>query len=144
MTGFVTSVRIGRPIEDVYAYLADPLNFSHWNSAVRALWQTVGPSRGKGPSYAMERVLPGGPVRSGLEVFARERPTDFGIRTTSGPTPFSYRYRLRTQDAETVVRLDATVALDHAPSALRRLAARAVKGGVDANLAVLKHTLEEP
>ena len=144
MTGFVTSVRIARPIEDVYAYLADPLNFPHWNSAVRAVWQTATPPLEKGPSYGMERVLPGGPVRNGLEVFARERPTDFGIRTTSGPTPFSYRYRLCTQDAETVVRLDATVALDHAPSPLRRLAARAVKRGVDANLAVLKHTLEAP
>ena len=65
MTGFVASVRIGRPIEVVYAYLADPLNFSQWNSAVRAVWQTAGASRGKGPSYAMERVVPGpGPERT--------------------------------------------------------------------------------
>jgi uncharacterized protein YndB with AHSA1/START domain len=36
MTGFETSVFIRRPIEEVFAYVSDPLNLPHWNSAVRA------------------------------------------------------------------------------------------------------------
>jgi uncharacterized protein YndB with AHSA1/START domain len=32
---FETSMRIGRPIEQVFSYVADPLNFPHWNSAVQ-------------------------------------------------------------------------------------------------------------
>ena len=103
----------------------------------------AGSGRESGSSYAMERVLRGGRVRNGLEVFARERPTAFGIRTTSGPTPFTYRYRLSTENAETVVRLHATVEVDDAPSVFEPLLARLVKRGVDANLAALKHTLEE-
>ena len=100
MTAFATAVHIARPIETVYAYLADPLNPPRWNSAVEAVWQT-------GSTYAMERVLPGGRARNGLEIFTRTHPTDFGIRTTSGATPFTYRYRLAAENAETVVRLDA-------------------------------------
>ena len=137
-TEFATSVQIARPIEDVFAYLADPANFAHWNSAVRA----VRPSPDRPRSYTMERVLPRGPVRNGLEVFARERPSEFGIRTTSGPTPFSYRYRLSEAAGETVVRLDAEVEIDGAPALLGSLVAGAVKRGVDANFATLKRTLE--
>jgi len=143
MTAFTTSVHIARPIDGVYAYLTDPLEFSHWNSAVVAVWRTPGSGRGTGSTYAMERVLRGDRVRNGLEVFARERPTEFGIRTTSGPTPFTYRYRLSTENAETVIRLDATVEVDDAPSMFGPLLARLVKRGVDANLATLKRTLEE-
>ena len=144
MSAFVTGVRIARPIETVYAYLADPLNFPDWNSAVDAVWLTPGPDDKAGSTYAMERTLPGRRVRNALEIFARTHPTEFGIRTTSGPTPFTYHYRLSTTDAETVVRLDADVEIEGAPSLAGPMVARAVKRGVDANFAVLKHTLEGP
>jgi len=31
---FTTSVHIDRPVDDVFAYVADPRNFPAWNSAV--------------------------------------------------------------------------------------------------------------
>ena len=34
---FETSVRISRPIEEVFSYVADPLNFPRWNSAAEAV-----------------------------------------------------------------------------------------------------------
>jgi uncharacterized protein YndB with AHSA1/START domain len=142
MTRFATSVRIGVPIEVVYAYLADPLNLPHWNSAVQAVQPAPGSDAETGSTYTMDRALPSGNVRNALEVVARERPTGFGIRTTSGPTPFTYRYQLSTEGAETVLRLDATVTFDDASSRFAPLLARVVKHGVDANLALLKHTLE--
>jgi uncharacterized protein YndB with AHSA1/START domain len=37
---FETSTRIGRPIEQVFPYVADPLNFPHWNSAVQDVQKT--------------------------------------------------------------------------------------------------------
>src|SRR5215218_3112943 len=91
---FSTSVRIVRPIEDVFDVVSDPLQFPLWNSAVRAVRSHGGEAGEIGSTYSMERELPGGRVENDLEVFARERPTQFGIRTTSGPTPFSHRYRL--------------------------------------------------
>jgi uncharacterized protein YndB with AHSA1/START domain len=35
-----TSVRIKRPIEEVFSYVSDPLNFQRWNSAVEAVRKT--------------------------------------------------------------------------------------------------------
>jgi uncharacterized protein YndB with AHSA1/START domain len=144
MTGFGTSVRIARPIEEVFAYVSDPLNLPHWNSAVRAVWQPRGRESEVGSRYTMERELPRGGVQNELEVFAREHATEFGIRTTSGPTPFTYHYRFSTANGQTLVQLDAVLELDGPAALLGPLAGRAVKRGVDDNLAELKRILEAP
>jgi hypothetical protein len=142
MTQFETSVRISRPIEEVFAFVAEPLNFSRWNSAVRAVRETRGRDGEVGSTYAMERDLPTGRAQNDLEVFARDRPTEFGIRTTSGPTPFSYHYEFSAANGETVVRLDAVVELGGPAALLGPLAGRAVRRGVDDNFAELKRILE--
>jgi uncharacterized protein YndB with AHSA1/START domain len=131
----MTDIRIELPVEKVFAYVSDPLNFPHWNSAVRAV-------RKIGPSYAMERDLPTGRALNELEVVACERPTEFAIRTTSGPTPFLYRYRFSANDGATVVRLEAAVELEGIAERLPALARRLVRRGVDDNFAALKRTLE--
>lgn len=148
MISFETSVRIARPIEQVFAFVSDPIQFPRWNSAVQAVRRTSavrGPSGGTGEpgsTYAMERELPGGQVENGLEVFVREQPTEFGIRTTSGPTPFVYDYRLASDGKDTIVHLDASVELAGVAGVLGPLAARAVRRGVDTNFTALKRTLE--
>ena len=90
----------------------------------------------------MQRRLPVGQVENELEVFSREHASEFGIRTTSGPTPFRYRYRFAADGGDTVIQLDASVELSGVASVLGPLAAPAVRRGVDANLATLKRTLE--
>jgi carbon monoxide dehydrogenase subunit G len=119
---FETSVRVERPIEDVFDFVSDPTRFPIWNSAVHAVHRTSGEAGRLGSTYSMERDLPIGQVENGLEVFAREHPSVFGIRTTSGPTPFVYRYRFACDGADTVVHLDASVELPGAAAVLGRLA----------------------
>jgi carbon monoxide dehydrogenase subunit G len=136
MTEFQTSIRIGRPIEEVFAFVSDPLNFPRWNSAVQAVRQTGD------ATYAMERDLPTGRAHNDLELFGRRQPGEFGIRTTSGPTPFTYRYALDGDDGQTVLRLEAEVQLDGVAGLLGPVAGRAVKRGVDDNFAELKRLLE--
>ena len=144
MITFDTSVRIGRPIEDVFGFVSDPLQFPRWNSAVHAV-RIISGARGElGSTYSMGRELPTGGVENELEVFARNDPSELGIRTTSGPTPFVYRYRFASERGATVVRLDARVELPGVAAALGPLAARGVRRGVDANFAALKRILEEP
>jgi carbon monoxide dehydrogenase subunit G len=143
MIRFDTSVRIGRPIESVFAFVSDPLQFPGWNSAVQRVHGASGEKGELGSTYSMERELPTGRVENELEVFARKRPSEFGIRTTSGPTPFVYRYRFFSERGATVVRLDARVKLPGVAAALGSLAARGVRRGVDANFAALKRILEE-
>lgn len=143
MITFETSVRIGCPIEEVFAFVSDPLQFPRWNSAVQSVHITSGGPGESSSTYSMVRELPTGRAENELEVFACNRPSELGIRTTSGPTPFVYSYRFSSERGATVVRLDARVELPRIAAALGPLAARGVRQGVDANFAALKRTLEE-
>jgi uncharacterized protein YndB with AHSA1/START domain len=134
-------VRIERPIEGVFDYVSDPEKFPAWNSAVQAVRRTSGEGEA-GSTYLMERELPAGRAENELEVMARARPTEFDIRTTTGPTPFVYRYRFVSEDGVTEVRLAAEVELSGVAGALGPLAGRVVKRGVDANFGTLKGILE--
>lgn len=142
MITFETDVRIERPIEEVFAYVSDPLNFPRWNSAVQAARKTSAGTNGVASTYVVERELPTGRAVNELEVVASERPSTFAIRTIAGPTPFLYRYRFRAANGGTVVNLDAEVELPGAAAFLQRLARRVVKKGVDDNFATLKQVLE--
>jgi uncharacterized membrane protein len=139
---FETSVRVERPIEEVFAFVSEPLLFPRWHSAVETVHGTSGERGGSGSTYSMQRQLPTGQVENELEVFSRVHPTKFGVRTTLGPTPFLYRYRFASHGADTVVHLDASVELPGVTTVLGPLAARGVRRGVDANLAALKRMLE--
>jgi uncharacterized protein YndB with AHSA1/START domain len=148
ISGFETSVRIERPIEQVFAFVSDPIQFPQWNSAVQAVRRTSAVPGASaetdepGSTYSMQRDLPGGRVENGLEVFVHDQPTEFGIRTTSGPTPFVYDYRFASDGKDTIVHLDASVELAGVAAVLGPLATRAIRRGVDANLTTLKRTLE--
>ena len=142
MISFETSVRIERPVEKVFAFVSDPLLFPQWNSAVQTVHADSGAAGELGSTYSMHRQLPTGQVENDLEVFAREEPNEFGIRTTSGPTPFVYRYRFASHSVGTMVDLDASVELPGVTAVLGPLAARGVRRGVDANFVALKRALE--
>jgi uncharacterized protein YndB with AHSA1/START domain len=139
---FETDVRIERRIEDVFAYVSDPLNLPYWNSAVQAVRKTSAGENGVASTYSMERELPGGRAVNELEVVASEPARRFAIRTTAGPTPFLYRYEFSAENGETVMKLEAEVELPGAAAFLPQLARRLVKKGVHENLATLKQNLE--
>jgi hypothetical protein len=90
----------------------------------------------------MERDLPSGPAENELEIVDVERPMSLLIRTTSGPTPFVYRYRFDSDDGATQMELAAAVELSGLADALGPVASRVVKRGVDSNFADLKRILE--
>jgi len=139
MMTFETSVHVGRTVEDVFDYVSDPLRFAHWNSAVRAVRPVASDER---PQYVMERELPGGRVENRIEVVTRERPVEFAIRSISGPTPFVYRYRFTRVPGGTDIAFSGAFELTGVASLAGPLAKRAVKRGVDDNLATLKELLE--
>jgi carbon monoxide dehydrogenase subunit G len=138
---FETEVRIDRPVQEVFDYVSDPRNFAQWNSAVQAVRSTGGEGE-PGSTYLMERDLPGGGAENGLEVVDRVPTSEFTIRTTSGPTPFVYRYRFKSAGEGTLLHLSASVELGGLAGALGPLASRGVKRGVDSNFADLKGILE--
>ena len=139
---FETSVRIDRPVEEVFDYVSDPSTYPRWNSAVQSVQETSAGADGIGAIYSMERELPSGAAHNELEVVEVNRPSLFVIRTTSGPTPFLYRYVLADEAGATLLQLAAEVELGGLAGALGPLASRAVKRGVDSNFADLKRILE--
>jgi ligand-binding SRPBCC domain-containing protein len=143
MIAFQTSIGIDRPLGEVFAYISDPGNFPAWNSAVQDVRPTSAGRNGTGSTYAMKRLLPTGAANNELEIVAHDQPHEFAIRTTSGPTPFLYRYRFAVENGKTIVQLDAQVELDGVAAFMPQLARHAVKHGVDDNLATLKQILEE-
>jgi hypothetical protein len=141
VTRFETSVRIRRPIGDVFDIVADPLNFRHWNSAVRAVWSTHRRERGVGSMHGMERELPSGPVRNDIKIFAHEYAAEFGIRTTSGPT----RSATGTASPQTTARLGSSSTERSSRPLSQPYWGRSpdpVKRGVENNRTELKNILE--
>lgn len=143
MIVFHTSIEIERPLGEVFAYVSDPGNFPSWNSAVQDVRPTSAAANSPGSTYAMTRQLPTGAATNQLEIVSSEQPHEFAIRTTTGPTPFLYRYRFALENGKTIVQLDAQVELDGVASFMPQLARLAVKRGVDDNLAALKQILED-
>jgi uncharacterized protein YndB with AHSA1/START domain len=139
---FEASVRIERPAEEVFDYVSDPTTYPRWNSAVQSVRETSPGADGVGATYSMERELPDGRAENDLEVVEVNRPSLFVIRTTSGPTPFLYRYVLADEEGGTLLQLAAEVELGGFAGALGPIASRAVKRGVDSNFADLKRILE--
>jgi uncharacterized protein YndB with AHSA1/START domain len=123
-----TTVRLARPIADVFAYVSDPTRFPVWNSAVRSVRQT------SSSTYEMERDLPTGRVHNQLEIVVLKPPAEFAIRTTSGPTPFLYTDRFRPDGTGTLIEFDAEIQLP-------RIAGPAIRRGIEANLATLVREL---
>jgi uncharacterized protein YndB with AHSA1/START domain len=142
LIAFQSSVRILRPRHELFAYVADPTQFPRWNSAVQSVRSTSAHPGEPGSTFLMRRELPTGPAENTLEILERTPPTGFAIRTTSGPTPFVYRYRFSADGSATILELDATVELSGLAALAGPLAGRAVRRGVDANLATLKQIQE--
>jgi ligand-binding SRPBCC domain-containing protein len=143
MIAFETSIAIDCPIEQVFAYLSEPVNFPSWNSAVQVVRPTAAGAGEVGSTYSMERQLPTGPAINTLEIVTREHPHEVAIRTIEGPTPFLYRYRFLAEGDRTIIELDAQVELPSIARFMPQLAGRAVKHGVDDNLTTLKLILED-
>ena len=142
MTRFETTVAIARPRDAVFAHVADPRHFPDWNSAVESVMPLNDATPAAGRRYAMQRKLPTGPATNELEIVTLRSPQELAICTTSGPTPFVYRYEFATTHDGTLVRLYADVRVSSGASLLGPLAAHAIKRGVNPNFATLRNILE--
>jgi uncharacterized protein YndB with AHSA1/START domain len=138
-----TSVVVARSAEDVFDVVADPRRFPEWNSAVVSVNSPSASMGHIGARYVMHRRLPGMHAVNDLEIVAHERPREFTIRTTSGPTPFVYRYRVEATGAATTLTLDAEIDPSSLPVLARPVAGRLIKRGIDENFSTLKHLLED-
>ena len=141
MIAIKTTVQIRRPIHDVFAYVANPVHFPDWNSAVTDV-QPIDATDDNPSIFVMTRRLPAGVATNELQVVVFEPPTRFAIETTSGPTPFHYEYRFEGDGHATVLELDAHADLGLLATLLGPLARQGLASGIRANLGTLKSILD--
>jgi uncharacterized protein YndB with AHSA1/START domain len=142
MATFQNTLTIQRPVEDVFAFLADFENLPSWNHAIVETEKTSPGPVGVGTTYRQLRSLPRRSEES-LEVTAFEPTSRLEVDGDIGPFTATISYLLAPTGDGT--RLVNTVDLEPASGGLRLLAplaASRVKTAVAANLDTLKQLLE--
>jgi len=135
---FEQAIDIQRPIEEVFAYLADFTNIPEWNYYVRQVRQLTAGPVAVGTRYEQVRRTD----RQCYEVTVLRAPRTVAVTTVGGERPaFHRQFELEPNGRGT--RLSDRWELDLGyPSAVQRLAAPRVTRAVGENLAVLKRLLE--
>lgn len=94
---------IGRPIEDVWAYLADPRNELEWQSSARERDVPAADRIEKGTRFRVMEGFLGRKQEFEFEVVELEPNRAFAARSISGPFASEYGYRLESVDGGTSV-----------------------------------------
>jgi uncharacterized protein YndB with AHSA1/START domain len=136
------ALTIRRPIEDVFAFLADFENIPTWNYAIVKTKKTSRGPVGVGTTYRQLRSVPDR-SEEGFEVTVFEPTTRLEVHGDIGPFTATVSYLLAPVDDGT--RLVNVVDLEPGSGVVRLLAplaASRVKAAVAANLDTLKQRLE--
>ena len=145
MATFQTANVIHRPVEDVFAYVANPENFSSWDPAVLEARQTSAGPIDKGATVQIVVKLLGRRMAMGQEVIAYEPNRQIAYRVTSGPIPVEYRYSFEPIEGGTRISC-ATEAVSEKAVSFFKLAEpimmRTARRNVETALANLKDLLE--
>lgn len=141
MISFTNTIRIDRPVDEVYAYLSDLEHTPEWNWAItETVKATPGPI-GVGTRYRQTRSVPQ-PATEMLEITALKANRHIEVRGTLARFPASLTYRLDRRIGGTeltnTVDLEANGPLRLIESALGSRIKRAVAD----NLSQLKNLLE--
>ena len=88
-----TSVNIDRPIEEVFAFVADPRNDVRWWRGVSRV-ELLGGDGGVGTEYSQRGRLLGLPFFNQLTVAEHAPPSRVVLRTTKSMTPFVAVYEM--------------------------------------------------
>jgi hypothetical protein len=142
MATFQNTVTIRRPVEEVFAFLADLENIPAWNYAIERTWKTSPGPVGVGTTYRQIRTIPSR-SEEGFEVTGFEPTRRLKIHGDVGPFTATIGYLLAPMGGTTQL----TNAVDLAPSSsvlrlLAPLAVSRVKAAIAANLDTLRQVLE--
>ena len=139
MIRFQQAIEIDRPIDEVFAYLADFTNVPSWNYYVRDVRQlTPGPVQ-VGTVYDQIRRTD----RQRFQVTALEPSRTVAVATLPGERPVFHRHLALRPAAGGGTRIHDRWELDTGhPRLVQRVATARIKAAVAENLALLKQLLE--
>ncbi len=106
---FEITMEITRPQDEVFARLARLEEAPRWYSAVEEVERLDdGPVR-RGTLSRFTRQLGGATVENEVEVSEFEPDRAITLTSLSGPTPFTYRYRLAPSENGTLLELEGEI-----------------------------------
>jgi uncharacterized protein YndB with AHSA1/START domain len=138
---FENTVMIARPIDDVFAFLADFENIPKWNYAIVETRKVSQGAVGVGTIYQQVRSVPSRSEES-FEVTAYNPPRHLEIRGQLGPFPSRLSYALDAIAEGTRVTNSVELELRGPGRLLGRVAVPRVRDAVAANLRKLKELLD--
>ena len=139
MLEFENTIRIDRPVEEVFAFLSDFENIPKWNYYVLEVRQLSEGSIGVGTTYHQVRKSD----QQDLRIIEFEPGHTVAVKTLPQSTPdLEMRFTLYEEGSTTRVR-DEWKLNTGRPAIFDRLAGGRIKSAVAENLAKLKELLEE-
>ena len=139
MIKFENDVRIEQPVEDVFAFAADPRNFPKWNYYVLSVTSTSPGPIGPGSTFRQIRKSDRQELR--IQEFRQNKLVD--LETSGGGYP-QLRMRLEFKPDEGGTLIQDTWQLETGlPDLAEKIARRKIKHAVEDNLTKLKQLLED-
>ena len=136
------TVVINRPIEEVFAFLANPDKSSQWQGMVLEAKQTSEGPVGVGTTGQSSSQFLGRRIESTWEVTEYELNRKTAFKSTSGPVPYEQSATLETVDEGTKVTLVAEYEVGGFFKLAEPIVARMGQRQAEADFANLKDLLE--
>ncbi len=95
-------VRVGRPREEVFAYLSDPERIPEWQGTAVGV-SLEGANGGVGTRWRETRVFMGKRVEQTVETTAHRPPEEFALAVVKGPIPLRVHHRLTEEGGVTTI-----------------------------------------
>jgi uncharacterized membrane protein len=135
------TIEIGRPVDEVFSFLADPDNLPQWQSGLLEVRREPG-SSGVGARHLEVRSMLGKRIEQTLEVTALDPGSRLDLAVVQGPVQLTVRHTFEPTDAGTRV----SIVGEGDPGGLFAFAApviaRAIKRQSQADFQRLKTVLE--
>ena len=136
------SLLISRPIDEVFAFIADARNRPRWDDSVDTEELTSPEPIGVGSTVRTTLRSMGREYVYTWEIVEHQAPSRQTIESTSGPFPTTLEYRLTDRDSGTEVEFSLTGRPTGPLRLLQPLIARNTRNNLDRGFARLKEMLE--
>ena len=136
------SLQINRPVEDVFAFVANIENLPLWAGPVTEAKQTSEGPVGAGTTQTQIAQFLGRRIESSQEVTEYELNKKLSTKTTSGPLPIEVSYTFEPVAGGTMMHLEGNVDAGGVFKLGEPIVGRMLKRQTDADAETLKELLE--
>ncbi len=142
MTRIEHSVQIAAPLQEVFAFVSNPLNDPKWETTLLSGQSPGSPEEAGSKLTHLRKVLLGPRFEATAEITGLEPNSRIDVRGTSGPLPFEGSWTFEPAGESTRVTFTGEVRGSGLSEAAEPASARLLKDDARASLEDLKNALE--